>query len=129
VFSSLQVPTFSDNATWSFGFIANPQNAAKAEASLRDELKLLRDGALTDKEFQDQRKSLLDQRAVSRSQDSTLASQLVWLEDTDRTFAFTQSLEDAMRKLSKADFDAVMKKYVDLNALSSFVAGDFSKVK
>ncbi len=129
VFSTLQVPTFSDNATWSFGFIANPQNAAKAEASLRDELRILRDGGLTEKEFAEQRNALLNQRAVSRSQDSTLASQLVWLEDTGRTFAFTQTLEDAMRKLTKADFDAVMQKYVDLNALSSFVAGDFSKVK
>ncbi|TAG48650.1 MAG: insulinase family protein [Betaproteobacteria bacterium] len=129
VFSSLSVPTFSDNATWSFGFIANPQNAAKAEASLRDELKQLREGALTEQEFVAQRQSLLDQRAVRRAQDATLAQQLVNFEDTGRTFAFTQALEDNIRKLTKADFDAVMKKYVDLSAMSSFLAGDFSKVK
>lgn len=129
VFSVLRVPTFSSNSTWSFGFIANPQNAAKAEASLRDELQKLIGGALTDEEFQAQRKSFLDQRLVRRGADATLAAQLTTLTDTDRTYVFVQALEDKIRALTKADFDAVMKKYVDLNALSAFTAGDFSKVK
>jgi zinc protease len=129
VFSVLSVPTFSNNATWSFGFIANPQNAAKAEAALRDELKLLISGGLTNTEFEAQRKSMLDQRGVRRSQDATLAAQLVGLEDVDRTFKFVENLEASIAKLQKSDFDAALKKYIDLNALSSFVAGDFSKVK
>jgi zinc protease len=129
VFSILSVPTFSNNATWSFGFIANPQNAAKAEAALRDELKILIGGGLTDAEFDAQRKSMLDQRGVRRSQDATLAAQLVGLEDVDRTFTFVENLEASITKLTKSDFDATLKKYIDLNAISSFVAGDFSKVK
>jgi zinc protease len=129
VFSILSVPTFSNNATWSFGFIANPQNAAKAEAALRDELKILIGGGLTDAEFDAQRKSMLDQRGVRRSQDATLAAQLVGLEDVDRTFTFVENLEASITKLTKSDFDAALKKYIDLNAMSSFVAGDFSKVK
>jgi zinc protease len=129
VFSILSVPTFSNNATWSFGFIANPQNAAKAEAALRDELKILIGGGLTDAEFDAQRKSMLDQRGVRRSQDATLAAQLVGLEDVDRTFTFVEHLEASITKLIKSDFDAALKKYIDLNAMSSFVAGDFSKVK
>ncbi len=129
VFSTLSVPTFSNNATWSFGFIANPQNAAKAEAALRDELKLLIDGGLTDAEFEAQRKSMLDQRGVRRSQDASLAAQLVGLEDVDRTFKFVENLEASIATLQKSNFDTVLKRYIDLNALSSFVAGDFSKVK
>jgi zinc protease len=129
VFSQLSIPTYSNNATWSFGFIANPQNAAKAEASLRDELKVLIEGGLTDAEFEAQRQSMLDQRALRRSQDATLASQMVSLEDSDRTFAFVASLEAAITKLKKSDFDAVLRKYVNLTTMSSFVAGDFSKVK
>jgi zinc protease len=129
VFSVLSVPTFSSNATWSFGFIANPQNAAKAEASLRDELKKLADGALSNDEFEAQRKSFIDQRLVRRGGDATLANQLTQLTDAARTFAFVEELETRMKALKKSDFDAVMKKYVDPNAMSSFVAGDFSKVK
>jgi zinc protease len=129
VFSILSVPTFSNNATWSFGFIANPQNAAKAEAALRDELKILIGGGLTDIEFEAQRKSMLDQRGVRRSQDATLAAQLVGLEDVDRTFKFVETLEESITKLTKSDFDVALKKYIDLNAMSSFVAGDFSKIK
>jgi zinc protease len=129
VFSILRVPTFSNDATWSFGFIANPQNAAKAEASLRDEIKQLIGGELTEEEFQAQRASFLDQRSVRRASDAALAAQLTSLTDTERTFAFVQTIEDKIRSLKKSDFDAVMKKYVDLAAMSSFVAGDFSKVK
>jgi len=129
VFSSLSVPTFSNSATWSFGYIANPQNAAKAEASLRDELKILLGGALSEDEFQAQRKSMLDQRQLRRSQDATLAAQLVTLTDADRSFAFTAAIEDRIAKLTKADFDAVLRKYIKLDDMSSFVAGDFSKVK
>jgi zinc protease len=129
VFSILRVPTYSSNATWSFGFIANPQNAAKAEASLRDELKLLTNGSLSEEEFQAQRKSFLDQRLVRRGSDATLAAQLTSLTDTERTFAYVQDLETKMLALKKSDFEALLKKYVDLATMSSFVAGDFSKVK
>jgi zinc protease len=129
VFSFLRVPTFGTNAAWSFGFIANPQNAAKAEASLRDELQKLIGGALTEEEFNAQRSSFLDQRLVRRGSDATLAGQLTQLTDTERTFVFVQGVEDKIKALKKSDFDAVLKKYVDLATMSSFVAGDFSKVK
>ncbi len=129
VFSILRVPTYSSNAMWSFGFIANPQNAAKAEASLRDELKQLANGALTEDEFQAQRKSMLDQRLVRRGADAALAAELTGLTDAERTIAYVQELESKIAVLKKADFDAVLKKYVDLAAMSSFIAGDFSKVK
>ena len=129
VFSYLAVPVFSNNATWTFGFIANPQNAAKAEASLKDELNLLLGGALTEAEFALQRQSLLDQRAVARSRDATLAAQLVTLSDADRTFATVDEWEAKIRALTKSDFDAVIKKYIKPQELSSFTAGDFSKIK
>jgi zinc protease len=129
VFSVLNVPTFSTNATWSFGFIANPQNAAKAEASLRDELRKLSSGVLTDAEFEAQKRSFLDQRLVRRGAYATLAGQLTLLTDTDRTFAFTENLESQMRALKKSDFDATMKKFATLESMSAFTAGDFSKVK
>ena len=129
VYSSLSVPTFANNATWTFGFIANPQNSAKAEASLKDELQKLLGGALTDDEFTAQRQSLLDQRMVRRSQDSMIALQLVTQADTNRTYKTVDATEAKIRSLTKADFDAVLKKYINLAETSSFVAGDFSKVK
>jgi zinc protease len=127
VFSTLSVPTFSNHSTWTFGFIANPQNAAKAEAALRNELALLIEGGLSEAEFEAQRKSMLDQRGLRRSQDATLAAQLVGLEDVGRTFEYVQTLERALSKLTKADFDATVRKYINLSTMSSFVAGDFSK--
>jgi predicted Zn-dependent peptidase len=66
---------------------------------------------------------------VRRGSDATLAGQLTQLTDTERTFVFVQGVEDKIKALKKSDFDAVLKKYVDLATMSSFVAGDFSKVK
>ena len=129
VFSMLSIPTFSNSASWTFGFISNPQNAAKAEASLKDELNILLRGELTEEEFALQKQSLLDQRKVRRTQDASLAAQLVALSDADRTYAFVGEIETNIAKLTKADFDAVLKKYVNPAQLSSVLAGDFSKVK
>jgi zinc protease len=129
VFSNLAIPAFGTNGSWTFGFIANPQNAAKAEASLKDELQKLLNGELTEKEFTEQQQSLLDQRAVRRAQDATLAAQIVSLTDANRSFEYVETLEARLSKLTKADFDAVLKKYIKLAEMSSFVAGDFSKVK
>ena len=129
VFSMLSIPTFSNSASWTFGFISNPQNAARAEASLKDELNILLRGELTEEEFALQKQSLLDQRKVRRTQDAALATQLVALSDADRTYAFVGEIETNIAKLTKADFDAVLKKYVNPAQLSSVLAGDFSKVK
>ena len=40
-----------------------------------------------------------------------------------------EATEAKIRALTKADFDAVLKKYINLLQASSFIAGDFSKVK
>ncbi len=128
VFSQLAVPAFGNHATWTFGFIANPQNAAKARASLLDELGQLLAGQLTSEEFETQKRALLDQRAVRRARDATLAGQLAFLADTERDFRYVEGLEARLRALTKADFDAVLKKYLDPKRLSFVLAGDFAKV-
>ncbi|MFN3629806.1 MAG: M16 family metallopeptidase [Casimicrobiaceae bacterium] len=129
VWSSLSVPTFGRHATWTFGFIANPQNAARAEAALRDELRLLRQGGLSAEEFETQKRAFLAQRAVGRARDAALAVQLATLADADRTFAFVEALETKIAQLTKADFDRVLSTYLREESLSAVLAGDFSKVK
>ena len=84
---------------------------------------------MTEEEFNAQRQSLLDQRLVRRAQDAALAAQLVTLADADRTFAFVSDLEAGIARLTRADFDATLRKYLKMPELSSFVAGDFSKVR
>ena len=51
------------------------------------------------------------------------------LADADRTFTFVADLESRIARLTRADFDATLRKYLRMPELSSFVAGDFSKVK
>lgn len=129
VFSTLAVPTFDRHATWTFGFIAAPQNAARAEASLRDELARLLAGELTSEEFEAQKRSFLDQRAVRRAGDAALTQQIASLENADRTFAFVQDLETKIRALTKADFDTVIRRYLKLDSLSTVLAGDAARLK
>ena len=72
VFSELRCPRLaSDHVSWTFGFIANPQNAAKAEAALKDELAtVLREG-FSDEEFERRRRSMLDQRVIHAARGTT----------------------------------------------------------
>ncbi|MCS6995562.1 MAG: insulinase family protein [Casimicrobiaceae bacterium] len=127
VSSSLEVPTFDRHATWTFSFTAAPDNAARAEAALRDELAQLLAGALSEAELEAHKRSLLEQRALRRARDAALAQQLATLADAERDFGFVAALEERLAALSKADFDAVVRKYLRLETLSTALAGDFRR--
>jgi zinc protease len=110
--------------SFSIGAIAAPQNMAKVEAAVREELeRSLRDG-FTDKEVQDARNGLLQERVLARSEDSTLAANWVNNLELERTFQYSKAVEARLRSLTTAEVNAAWRRHIDPAKFTIAIGGD-----
>ena len=114
-------------ATWGLGAIVAPQNAARAEQAIREELERARRDGFTAKEVDDAKKGLLQERLVNRSQDGILAGAWVSNLDLGRTFEFSRQFEDRLQALTADEVNAAFRKYVDPERMTFVIAGDAKK--
>lgn len=103
-----------------------PQNRAKLEAILREEIAAtLRDGFTRD-EVEAAKKGLLQARQVARNQDSSLAGRLSGYLVLSRTFQWDTELEAKIAKLSPDEVRDALRRHVDPERISIVKAGDFN---
>lgn len=127
--SQLQVSSASRGSAWTVFAIAAPQNIAKVEAAMKDELaRALRDGFSTE-EVERAKSGALQQRVQQRSQDNVLAAGWVGNLNLGRTFEFSKQIDEKLKALTKTDVDAVLRKYIAPDKLSIVKAADQSKIK
>ena len=126
--SQFMAPPEDDSAMFMAFAICAPQNAAKVESSIKEELKQVLEKGYTDAEVEAAKKSWMQARQVSRANDSELVGRLAGQRYIGRTMAFDQDLENKVAALTPAQIQAAMKKYLDVSQLSVYKAGDFAKV-
>ena len=125
--SMLQAPTKDDGGTFAGIAISAPQNTPKVEVSFKDELaRTLKDGFTAD-EVAAAKKAWLDEQAVARSQEQTLAATLSRREFYDRTMKFDEALEAKVAALTPEQVSEAFRRHIDPSALSYVKAGDFKK--
>jgi len=125
--TGLNVGSRNRVATWGLGAIVAPQNAARAEQAIREELERARRDGFTGKEVDDAKKGLLQERLVNRSQDGILAGAWVSNLDLGRTFEFSQQFEDRLKAVTPEQVNAAFRKYVDPGRMTFVIAGDAKK--
>ena len=114
-------------ASWSIGAISAPQNVNHVARDVDEELtRALRDGVSAE-ELEQARSGLLQGRMMSRSDDGTLAAAWVSNLDLGRTFSFSRHFEDAIRAVTVANVNDVIRRYLDPAHLSTVIAGDAAK--
>ena len=114
-------------ASWSLAASMAPQNVAKAEAAMREEIERARRDGFTAKEVEDAKKGTLQERATNRSQDSVLAGAWTANMDLGRTFAFSKQFEDRLRAVTVDQVNAAFRKYIDPARITFVIAGDAKK--
>jgi zinc protease len=125
--SQLQVSSLDKEGVFGAQAIYAPQNAAKLEAAFKEELaRVLRDG-FTQEELDAARTGWLQGRTVARSQDGQLAGRLATDLYLERTFKRDTDLENKVQALTAAQVNATLRKYVSVDKVSIFKAGDFAK--
>ncbi len=115
--------------TWTAQAIAAPQNVAKVEAALREELeRALRDG-FTAEEVAKAKSGFIQSYAEVRTQDSQLAGRLLAHLDSGRTLlTWDKAFEERVMAATPEQIRAALRKHVDPAKLTIIKAGDFAKV-
>jgi zinc protease len=116
---------FELNSRWQASAIFAPQNQAKVEAALREEVaRALKDG-FSQAELDAGRTGLLNQRRLSRAQDAVVAGTLVGNLYLQRRFALQQKTEDSIAALTLEQVNAALRRYIDPTRWVWVFAGDF----
>jgi zinc protease len=102
-----------------------PENIAKLEAAFKEEIeKVLKEG-FTQKEIDEAKKSWIQSRQVSRSQDNSLSSVLNSNLYLNRSMKWSEDLETKVKGLTADQILQASRKSIDLLKMSFVKAGDY----
>jgi zinc protease len=125
--AGFSVPTKDDGGGFSAAAIAAPQNVPKVEAAFNEELaRALKEGFTAD-EVEKAKKAWLDERAVARAEETSIASLLVSRERWGRTMDWDAKLEAAVAALTPQQVNDAFRRRADPAALTIVKGGDFKK--
>jgi len=107
--------------------IAAPENVAKVESALREEIaRSLKDG-FSESELSSAKSGFLQRREGARSNDASLASTLVRYQRIDRRFTWDAEFEKKVAAVTNQQIVEAMRKHFVLGKMSLVKAGDFKK--
>ncbi len=112
---------------WGAYAIYAPVNAGRVETALREEIdRALKDG-FTPAEVANAKQGWLQNAAVERSQDASLAGALASNLFLGRTLSFDAGIEKRVAALTPDQIVAVMRRYLDPAKVTVVKAGDFTQ--
>lgn len=124
--SGLSASSFEPSGSIGLGAIYAPQNLARVQAGVKEELeRLVRDG-ITAEELSDAKQSLMQERQTARAQDGALAGLHVAQLRTDRTLAFSAEIDARIQAMTLDEVNAAIRKYIEPGKFLSVYAGDFA---
>jgi zinc protease len=105
-----------------------PQNRARLEQAVREEIARALAEGFPKAEFENARKGLLQARKVARNTDSALAARLLSYAVAGRTFAWDKAFEARIAALTPEEVREAMRRHLKVDEFTTVKAGDFSKV-
>jgi zinc protease len=126
--SGLSISAFEAVGMLKLYAIYAPNNLDKLKTGVREELARLVQDGVTEQELIDAKKSLQEDRKISRAQDASLAAGLASQLNTGRTMAFTEQVDAAIDKASLAEVNAALRKYIEPAKFLHVYAGDYAGV-
>ena len=119
---------FDRAGSWVAQAIAAPQNIAKVESALREEIALALKDGFTDAEIAKAKSGWQQSFAQVRVQDQQLAGRLLSHLDSGRTFlTWDKAFEQRVMALTPEAVRAALRKHLDPAKLTIVKAGDFTK--
>jgi zinc protease len=116
---------FDESASFRVSAIFAPQNRARVETAIREELaRAIRDG-FAPTEVEEGKRAVLEARRMARTQDRALVGRLGLYSFAKRTFAWDVDFEKKIASLTPAQVNAALRRHVDPGRLSIIKAGDF----
>jgi zinc protease len=125
--SKLAADAFDRAGSFTIQAIAAPQNLAKLDLAVQEELaRVLKDG-FSAEELAKAKSGILQQRAQNRTADAAVAARINKNSHEKRTFAWSQEFDDKIAKLNLEEINAAFKKAIVPAKLSVVIAADQAK--
>lgn len=125
--SQVTAPALDPAGLWLAYAISAPQNTAKVEAALREEVQKAIAEGFTEDELTEAKKGWKQSAEVVRTQDPSLARRLSAYLNIDRTLAYDKDLEAKVAALTVAQVNEALRQNLKVVNLSFITAGDFAK--
>jgi zinc protease len=126
--SILSADSFDRRGAFGTFAIYAPQNRARVETAISDEVRKAFAEGFTAQEVEAGKKGFLQARALARSSDAGVAGRLVSYLVLGRTFAWDEDLERRIAALTPQQVLDAMRRRIDPSKLSVVKAGDFAKL-
>ena len=115
------------SGTFTISAIAAPENIARVESAVKEELaRAVKDGFTAD-ELKVAKQGWLQSREVTRTEDFSIASSLRAYLYQGRTFTWDADLERKVQAHSADQIVAALRRHIDPAKLTVMKAGDFAK--
>jgi zinc protease len=105
-----------------------PQNRAKLEQAVHDEIRRALDQGFTEDEVANAKKGLLKQRQLARNSDASLVARLCSYLDLGRTFQWDIDFEARIAALTPAEIRDALRRRLDVRSMTEVKAGDFTRL-
>ena len=125
--SQLNVPSRDAAGYWLAYAISAPQNAARVEAALREEVARAVESGFTAAELAEAKKGWQQGEEVVRTDDAALSERLASYLSYGRTMAYEGALAAQVAALTPAQVNAALREWLKPAVISVVSAGDFSK--
>ncbi len=125
--SYLQPGSIEEKTAFGSYAIFNPENKDKLIQAYKEELTKWVSQGITQEELDAAKTGIIQSRQTGRANDGGLAGKLSSNLYLNRTMAFDKALDEKFEKLTVAEVNAAIKKYIDPSKMSYIKAGDFKK--
>ena len=127
--SQFQPNSFEANSRFVLYAIFAPENLDKVRRGFTEEMaSALKDG-FTDTEVKNAKEALMQERRLGRNEDGQVAGSLANQSFLGRTWSTSGQIDAAIEKLTTAEVNAVLRKYLKPDDVGYAVAGEFVKKK
>jgi len=126
--SQFSASALDENGNFVAYAIAAPENVSKVEAAFKEEIARLLSDGIAQEEFDEALDGLLKARQTSRANDGELISTLAENLYLGRTMQEEATFEAHLKALTPGHVRDILARYLELDAISLFMAGDFAKV-
>jgi len=121
--------SFEANSRFVLYAIFAPENLDRVRRGLTEEMTAALKDGFTDAEVKTAKEAVMQQRRLGRNEDGSVAGALANQSYLGRTWSTSGRIDAAIEKLTPADVNAVLRKYLKPDDLGYAFAGDFAKKK
>jgi len=125
--SFLSADSFSERGSFGVFAIYAPQNRAKVETAIAEEIRKALAEGFSNEEIDAGKKGLLQARQLARTNDENLAGRLASYLVLGRTFSWDEELERKIAALTPKSVIEALRRHLDPAKLSTVKAGDFAR--